>query len=306
MDATDYKFSERKDLISKDKGEINSLISNIFDVPKNSLIYENPNFVSPVFYETDKLGIFTYMKGGSSLVTTLLNQYELGNKEHKQDIFSDVFYESMGFDKDIDSKEKIKFNEFYKILDGTSEKDLIIPIRNSCKKWVSGVIQELKFEYNNSPLLKRMLGKGSVYHISELSQDNINELVLNKMKNLQVSENGLVEGHHMLYNETLYNFLEFNPNIDKTKLRIIDIDSSDGDLRKLISEYHPEVLKDGVESFQSHRDFYVRFLNSINNQFMNTSNKENKQIADIMKRVVGQDYYYYTLIHKKYYNLIYK
>jgi hypothetical protein len=39
---------------------------------------------------------------------------------------------------------------------------------------------------------------------------------------------------------------------------------------------------------------------------MNTSNKENKQIVNIMQRVVGQDYYYYTLIHKKYYNLIYK
>ena len=110
----------------------------------------------------------------------------------------------------------------------------------------------------------------------------------------------------MLYNETLYNFLELNPTIDKTKLRIIDIDSPDGDLRKLISEYHPEVLKEGVDAFQSHRDFYIRFLNSISNQLMNTSNKENKQIVNIMQRVVGQDYYYYTLIHKKYYNLIYK
>ena len=306
MDATDYNFDERKELISNDKKGINALINNIFDIPNNSLGFENPNFISPLFYETDKLGIFTYMKGGSSLVNNLLTQYELSNKDYNQDIFGDVFYESMGFDKNVNHEEKVKFNEFYKIVDGTSEKDLIIPIRNSCKKWVSGVIQELKFEYNNSPLLKRIIGNGDVYHISELSNDNINKLVLNKMKNLQSSENGIVEGHHMLYNETLYNFLELNPTIYKTKLRIIDIDSPDGDLRKLISEYHPEVLKEGVDAFQSHRDFYIRFLNSISNQLMNTSNKENKQIVNIMQRVVGQDYYYYTLIHKKYYNLIYK
>lgn len=299
-------ISKRKDLISNDKNEINDWIFRVFDVTEDSSAYENPNFVSPAFYETDKFGIFTYMKGGSSLVNTLLNQHKLSNKEYKQDIFSDVFFETMGCYKVINPEERMQFNEFFKILDGTSEKDLIIPIRNSCKKWISGFIQELQFQYNDSPLLKRIMEPGVAYDISELSQDNINEIVLNKMKELHSTDNGLLEGHHRLYNETLYNFLEHNPNIDKTKLRIIDIDSPDGDLITLISEYHPEVLKDVSNKFNSQRDLYVRFLNSISSQLMNSFNEENKQIAYNMKRVVGQDYYYYTLIHKKYHNLIYK
>jgi len=306
MDATNYPHNERKDLISNDVSGINTMIRNIFDIHDTSWKFENPNFIAPLFYETDKFGIFTYMKGGSSLLNNILTQYKLINIDYNQTRFSEVFYETMGFDKEIEPKERTLFSEFYKITKGESEKDLIIPIRNSCKKWVSGVIQELMFEYNDSPLLQEILGDSVGLHIDNLSKEDINKLVLSKLRNLNASEYGMLVSHHMLYNETLYNFLELNPHIDKSKLRIIDIDSTEGDLRNIVAEYYPQVLEDDSNEFQSHRDFYVKFLEAISDELINKDTKENKQIVNTMRRAVSQDYYYYTLIHRKYHNLIYK
>lgn len=313
MDATNYPSEEREDLILNDKNHIDNMIHNVFGVnSEEPLKYQNQNFIAPTYSETDKFVILTYMKGGSSLVETILTDYNL--KTSKNQRFNNVFYDSMGLYYEDTPLDKKYFDEFYKIINGESEKDLIIPIRNSYKKWISGVIQELKYEFNSSPILRRILAqdkylKNSVLklRIDDLSEDDVDVLITSKLKNLHEAD-AFIEGHHHLYNETLYNFLELNPNMDKSKVKIIDIDLPSGDLRKLIGEYYPEVLEDVKHSFQSHRDFYEKILNVLRNYFMGGNIKHDnpdKKIIEKIRNIVGQDYYYYTLIHRKYKDLIY-
>lgn len=275
---------------------------DIFDDDKGKFKFKNNNFVPPNYVETEKFGVLFHMKGGSSFISNALTLSNLiTTPSTRYSSWPNVFKSVMRIDN-MDSESE-EYPEFIKILNGKSIKDLILVTRNPIYKWISGVYQEMQIEYGQSKTLKFFLKeKYKGVNISEkmdnLPDEAFEELCYTILKSVFESGGGSTWAHAMLYNETYYNFLELNPNIDKSKLKIIDIDSPNGNLTSLLSAYHPEILSlDYIKNFHSHRFHYERLFKIIRKRIFHGN--EPTLLNDITKQLQTQ-YYYYTMLEHKY------
>lgn len=299
-----YRLNERVDIISKtdNLAHIKQIIG-----PENILKevdkfkFQNSNFNHINYLETEKFGILFFMKGGSSLIMHTLDLLKLTTTlSTRHSTWNKVFKSVMRIDnKDMESEE---YPEFIKILNGKSKKDLIMVTRNPIYKWLSGVYQELEGEFERSQTLKYFLkqkykGENIIEVLDDLTDDEFEEFCYVLLKTVFEDGHGTSWAHATLYNDVYYNFLELNPNIDKSKLKIIDIDSPNGDLLKLLSSYYPEVLSVPHSSaFKSHRLQHERILNSIEKRII--KGNEFALFNNIIKEIHNQHYYYLMLEHK--------
>ena len=276
---------------------------------------EHPQMNTPQIEITDKYAIIFTEKGGSSAIIGILDQYKLSNLKvsnndnHPRLIATLMFNTSELEEFELSSEQK----EIKDILDGNSKKDLIIVTRNPIYKWLSGVYQDVLFEVERSSiLLNQVLDKNKSfkpYNFSEnnkkklLAKESLSQFVYSLLKYRQRIGIPIASDHSRLYNETFFSML-LNLKIDKSKLKIIDLDDPGSDLMDCLSKYNPEILETcNTESYWTQRPHHTEIISSINTE---CKKRNDEELLSKIKDELLKDFYYYTLIRKHYKDYIYK
>lgn len=316
MEESEKIFQRKNRINIINSKSINDSITNLFPDLVDS---DSNGYLStyPIEYkETEKFVIFVTGKGGSTITNRILEENDLslhhlgagGRRDDINNCFSNHGNFMMGYDDSIPLIKEL--SELKNILSGTSKKDLIIVTRNPIKKWISGLVQELSKEVESSMVASSFLSEThgivvntlwDIIENDELSEDLKSEILCDlsyKFLKMAIFRHGTTEIDHMqLYNEIFYLFLENNPNIDLSKVRIIDIDSDNGDLVELFKKYYPDIkLNDATEGFWSQRYVWGLITKNLKTYML----KQNKGIYEVIKREILRDLNYYNLIYKNY------
>ena len=302
---------ERENVLSETKNIrlIKNILGHDFPIANDDdlLVFYNKNFKLPSYVETEKFGIIFTMKGGSSYITNILDDLKLSVVPSTLNSAWNHVFKSVMRIKNADI-ETTQYKEFLNIVNGKSKKDLILVTRNPIYKWVSGVYQEMEVEYKNSKTLRYFINSSGSKEIpsnemDDLEDSEFSEFVFNVIKAAFDIGETSTWAHAGLYNEMFYNFLELNPNIDKSKLKIIDIDSQDGDLTDILSMYYPEIkMNSKSHRFSTHRNLHKRVLSGVQNKISHDSSA----LENDIKYRLSQDYYYYILLKHKYQKYLFK
>ena len=286
-------MSTRKDILNTNDKSNKELFTKLFKEVKgleeynpttgylNSFLYTHlPN---PEYRETDYFGILFTSKGGSSWINKRLKKNEL-DRLHNPNYQPGWQYAISPYK--IHSKKAPNENsgEWRNIINGSSEKDLIVVTRNPVKKWISGLWQEI------NAMVK-------LYHKS-LDDTEIENLMYKWLVGTYDMEGTLSTAHCRLYNEGYYHLLSSN-NINKKKLKIVNIDSPAGDLEKVFSDYWPD-YDFSEERFSTHRPKHERLL-KILLKICRKQQHIHKHIINIMMN----DLYYFNKINSEYKEQLY-
>lgn len=316
MDEQEKIFQRKNRVNIINSKSINQAIDELFPDFVN---FDPMEYLShyPIEYkETEKFVIFVTGKGGSTITNRILEENDLslhhlgegGRRDDINNCFSSHGNFMMGYNESIPLLKEV--SELKNILSGTSKKDLIIVTRNPIKKWMSGLVQELSKEIENSIVASSFLSETygivvntlwDVLESKDLSDEIKSEILCDlsyKFLKMAIFRYGTTEIDHMqLYNEIFYLFLENNPKIDLSKVRIVDIDSDNGDLVELFRKYYPDIkINPTTEGFWSQR--YV--WNLISKNLKNHMLKHHRGIYEVIKRELVRDLHYYNLIYKNY------
>ena len=274
------------------------MITQLFGFDINDSVMGNDlMFPIPEYMETEKYGILFTSKGGSSYIMRTLKEYNLSEHVDENEFangFGPVFLSTLHPSSTGKGTPK-KFAEFFSILNGKSKKDLIIVTRNPVYKWISGVYQEISMDYSKSNILYGMLQND--YKLNEC-ETNINKLTDDILEKLvyrylvgSLYRNGTVATDHAaLYNQSFFLFI-LNNKIDMNKLKIVDIDDPNCNINKLLKSYNSEVIVNKTDGLWTHRPKHEHVLKGVIDNLGSSIN-----IKDILKREVGTDFYYYSLL----------
>lgn len=307
----------------KDDFKENEVVDKFFSDNEMEKILDKT--VGGVYYaETPKFGILYHNKGGSTLIK---NVFENKNNETLKINGEAIYSNSVGSNKltPINDKQwswatklhkdrdvlNESLGDFEKITKGTSKKDLLIVIRNPKLKLLSGLLQDTNghlqnhlqhsddlfikgYLFKNYPTLNRF---GSWDELKELHPNIWEEVFEFQLFGyFKYYWNGVTDtrsAHGKLgFNEMYYKFLELNP-INLDKLRIVDIDSTDGNLETVFKEYHKNLELPGW--VHSNKGKYSDMVNLLR--------KVNQKYPELLKQVkveISKDYFYYNLIKEKY------
>jgi hypothetical protein len=195
---------------------------------------------------------------------------------------------------------------------GASENDFVVIIRNPRYKWLSGVLQDLRQQNSNNSLQPSLVGflVNKYPTLSEIFKDPENrflEEVLNNepdafydlLKHFLLGHlalNKSVTNHHSkLYNEVTYKLLQLNTEIDETKLKILDLDSVEGNIDNVFKHYYPDLdISDG-QGKSTQRKKYEPLLNALK-RFEN----EYPIYMSMIQESISRDFFYYKLIKQNY------
>lgn len=311
-----YDKNIRNELINlnDNKRIANQVIPDLYNVNLFEYVYPHPF----EYKETDKFVIFTASKSGSTIINRLMDDnnlslHDLGNGGHRGDINRCVL-DHVNFINGYDEKIPLisELSEMKKIINGTSEKDLIIIIRNPIKKWMSGVIQDIGEQIEESHLIRGFIRNQYGYTLTSIpdivdnksltyqeKSDILSELVTYFVSG-RVLDKGTTQYNHMeLFNEIFYMFLN-NNSINLSKLKIIDIDSESGDIIELFKSYYPDLKLPRSWRYWTYRDIWKIMFS----EFKKMMTKNDKGIYQLVKRELGRDMYYYNLINENYKNNI--
>lgn len=295
----------------------NGIVDEIFCKPPSLLNNDM------IYYVTTKFSMLTFMKGGTSRIGILLNQNQNISKYNSN---TDNNPQSLGIDwiRALSLHEdRIKLNEpnrigfsenqihFNSTMVGTSEKDFIVIIRNPRYKWLSGVLQDLRQQNSNDSLQPSLVGflVNKYPNLTEYLKNQKNsflEQVLNNepdafydllkyflLGHLALT-NCLTNNHSKLYNEVTYKLLHLN-TIDETKLKILDLDSVDGNIDNLFKHYYPDLDISHGQGKSTQRKKYEPLLIALK-RFEN----EYPIYMSMIQESISRDFFYYKLIKQNY------
>lgn len=261
-------------------------------------------FWEPEYRETDYFGILFTSKGGSSWIRRNISKHGLERLEHPQ--YIPAWRYAISPDKK-DSKKTQNENsgEFRNILNSSSEKDLIVVTRNPSKKFISGLWEEIN-RASQDPFIKGFLiSKGINFsndtNLLSLDDNEIENIIHAWILGTYNLEGTLSFAHCRLHNEGYYHLLSSN-NINKKKLKIVNIDSKGGNLANLFSDYWPHLKNEYFEKehFSSHRPKHERLL-SILLKICRKDHQTHRHIIDIITR----DLYYFNKINSEFKEQLY-
>ena len=277
-----------------------------------------------IYYVTTKFSILTFMKGGTSRIGGLLEHNKNISKYNSN---TDGSADSLGIDwiRALSLHEdRIKLNQpnrinpsepqshFNSTMLGTSENDFVVVIRNPRYKWLSGVLQDLRQQNSNDSLQPSLIGflVNKYPTLSEIFKDPENmfiEEVLNNEPDAfydlfkhfllgHLALNKSVTNHHSkLYNEVTYKLLQLNTEIDETKLKILDLDSVEGNIDNVFKHYYPDLdISDG-QGKSTQRKKYEPLLIALK-RFEN----EYPIYMSMIQESISRDFFYYKLIKQNY------
>jgi len=296
----------------------NGIVDEIFCEPPSLL----NNYM--IYYVTTKFSILTFMKGGTSRIGGLLEHNKNISKYNSN---TDGSADSLGIDwiRALSLHEdRIKLNQpnrinpsepqshFNSTMLGTSENDFVVVIRNPRYKWLSGVLQDLRQQNSNDSLQPSLIGflVNKYPTLSEIFKDPENmfiEEVLNNEPDAfydlfkhfllgHLALNKSVTNHHSkLYNEVTYKLLQLNTEIDETKLKILDLDSVEGNIDNVFKHYYPDLdISDG-QGKSTQRKKYEPLLIALK-RFEN----EYPIYMSMIQESISRDFFYYKLIKQNY------
>lgn len=277
-----------------------------------------------IYYVTTKFSILTFMKGGTSRIGGLLEHNKNISKYNSN---TDGSADSLGIDwiRALSLHEdRIKLNQpnrinpsepqshFNSTMLGTSENDFVVVIRNPRYKWLSGVLQDLRQQNSNDSLQPSLIGflVNKYPTLSEIFKDPENmfiEEVLNNEPDAfydlfkhfllgHLALNKSVTNHHSkLYNEVTYKLLHLNTEIDETKLKILDLDSVEGNIDNVFKHYYPDLdISDG-QGKSTQRKKYEPLLIALKR-----FEKEYPIYMSMIQESISRDFFYYKLIKQNY------
>lgn len=295
----------------------NGIVDEIFCKPPSLLNNDM------IYYVTTKFSMLTFMKGGTSRIGILLNQnqniseYNPNTHDNRQSLGID-WIRALSLHED-----RIKLNDpnrtdpsenqihFNSTMVGTSEKDFIVIIRNPRYKWLSGVLQDLRQQNSNDSLQPSLVGflVNKYPNLTEYLKNKNNlflEQVLNNepdafydlLKHFLLGHlaltNCLTNNHFKLYNEVTYKLLHLN-TIDETKLKILDLDSVDGNIDNLFKHYYPDLDISHGQGKSTQRKKYEPLLIALK-RFEN----EYPIYMSMIQESISRDFFYYKLIKQNY------
>jgi predicted nucleotidyltransferase len=255
------------------------------------------------YNETDKFGILFSSKAGSTAIGNVLteNKLNLFDFYDGNDLVSE-FKEYIKFGNGY--KDKWEFDEFFKILNGKSKKDLIVVIRNPIYKFLSGIYQDISLEIKHSQLLFNIIKEkyklDNIYQnrIDFLSDEAIGELSFMYINNLFETIGTIRYGHVNPINETFFNVLYISKNINKSKIKIIDIDNPNYVLFDVLKQYYPDIKETvRIKNFWTHRSKHKIILDGID-KHIDIQNKQH--LKQWIRQQVSQDYHYYKILKQDY------
>lgn len=275
---------------------------------KNTEIHSQFPINPPMYLETEKFGIMFTNKGGGSFLTQNFSddkysQLKIFDNRSVDKKWTNVFKKSFSTEK-VDFSQ---FGDFGKIIKGESEKDLIIVTRNSAYKWLSGLWEEFTMEYKDmfSNFLTLKYGKEKVGDSLFEMEESLFADVLESYLKGTLKKYGRMSAQHMLfYNETFYNFLEINKQIDKSKLKIVNIDneSESSNLVNVIGKYYKGFGAQRPFINGSKRPLHGKVLSV----FENYANRF-EPLLNVLRQEINRDLFYLSLLEKNYKEcLVYK
>jgi len=305
------------------------LINEVFKTPIEDAS-DNPM----KFIVSTKFSILSFPKGGSSRIGSILHKNPeicIDNSafENETPALGRFWDTAVGLDETRNRIEKNFKNlkkgtiispqqsEFNSVINGTSEKDFIIVIRNPKYKWLSGVLQDLLPNWDSSiqptiigfltdkypniqPLLNWKKDQEKLFDVLasnvDVAFDAYYDLVKYFLLGVFAKNKSFSYSHFKLYNETTNKLLSLNPKIDKTKLKILDLDSMDGNIDNVFKQYYgDDVVKKDAQGQNTHRKRYEPLLRALKRFEV-----EYPVHMSTIRDFVTKDYYYYNLIKQQY------
>lgn len=250
---------------------------------------------SPEYQETEKFGIIFNQKGGSSWITSKIRNNNLSVVENNGS-FDKAWRESVS---PHPVKNPTEYGEWVNIMNGTSKKDFILVTRNPMYKWLSGMWEEINSSYVNHMVTRGdLLLKGVNLHQQKnlLAMDDsvIKDVIHKWLVGTWDRWGTLSAAHAKLYNEAYYNLISSN-KIDKKKLKIVNIDSQDGDLINVFTEYFPQLENMFIDNggFSTHRPKHEKLLNLI----WDICRKDTRMQEHISDTILRDLYYFNKILH---------
>lgn len=302
LDLNKPKIKDRDYILKKitNKNNVRALFG--FN-PNESDSIISPSVTPPAYNETEKYGIIYTSKGGSSYINNTLKKYNLFEHENANEFadgFNKVFLSTL-YPTPLETEEEVpeKYSEFMSIVNGKSHKDLIIVTRNPMYKWLSGIYQEIEMEYQSSNILYGILQNDYDVVIdgkfpNKLSNEILEKIVYKYLLGVMYRNGKIANAHAALYNQTFFLFL-LNNKIDKSKLKILDIDDPECNMNKFFSSYNPEIIPDDENFLWTHRPRHEHILKGILN-----NESSSIKIKQMIRNEVGTDFYYYSLLKEKF------
>ena len=296
----------------------NGIVDEIFCKPPSLLNNDM------IYYVTTKFSMLTFMKGGTSRIGILLNQnpnickFNSNDNANPQPLGID-WKRALSLHEDrikLNQPNRIKPSElqshFNSTMLGTSENDFVVVIRNPRYKWLSGVLQDLRQQNSNDSLQPSLIGflVNKYPTLSEIFKDSKKrflEEVLNNEPDAfydlfkhfllgHLALNKSVTNHHSkLYNEVTYKLLHLNTEIDETKLKILDLDSVEGNIDNVFKHYYPDLDISHGQGKSTQRKKYEPLLIALK-RFEN----EYPIYMSMIQESISRDFFYYKLIKQNY------
>lgn len=280
----DYlKSEDYQDTIKSFDRELNQGLYQHYGIEE----FQGGIFATPHYKQTSKFGILYSNKCGSSLIRNYIDTNNLN--ETTREIYQEVFV--YGYQQLLHMEGSDDFLDFTNMLRGKSDKDLIIVTRFPTQKWLSGMWTQLV----------HLIKKDSNKDIWDGMVENTEEILYKELKHLADKINSLSVGHSTMYNEAYYNLLTLHPNIDRKKLRIINIDTLDGDLKSLISEYYDFSFDLTGANIRNNSKVYPKLINHLTDIF-----KKDRTIQHLLSKTIHRDLYYLNRIQKEYGDCFFK
>ena len=256
-------------------------------------------FPMPQYLESKKFGIMFSAKGGSGWIGDAFRENNL-SIQPKGKPFSMVWQQLISPWGGED-----KHGDLNNILNGSSEKDFILVTRNPLYKFVSGLWEEIHTTYQLSNIFRgSVLVEGKSFHTEkggllgqsmEFIQDIMTKWILGTID----LQGDVSHAHAALYNESYYNLLTLH-NINRKNLKIVNIDSVDGDLENVFNEYYTN-LKIKKDGYGTHRNKHEKLLTCLSKIC-----DERPKIHEFISRTLHRDLYYLNRIKKEFENQFYK
>lgn len=249
--------------------------------------FQSGIFATPHYKQTSKFGILYSNKCGSSFIRDYIDKNNLN--ETTREMYSEVFIH--GFQQLLNMENPKNFLDFTNILRGKSEKDLIIVTRFPTQKWLSGIW----------PQIAHLVKESANDDVWSHGNSKTEEIIYKELKHLANVINSLSVGHSTMYNEAYYNLLTLHPDIDRKKLRIINIDTLDGDLKDLFSEYYDFDTSELSANIKDNTKVYSKLINHLFDIF-----KKDRTLQHLLAKTINRDLHYLNRIQREYGDCFYK
>lgn len=290
------------------------LVNSFFNIPHNPDEFSLECNI-PQYNETEKFCILFSSKGGSTIINSILTDNKIGFLDRNNQ-FDSSCKDYFNFTKGNTNRNiSTEFDEFIKLVNGKSKKDLIIVTRNPIYKFLSGIFQDISLDLSKSHILYYMMeSKYPIKNTEKIENENkfnhlqdienlhpnaIGELSWIHAKNLFYKYQSISRGHSAPYNELFFNFLYLHKSIDKSKIKIVDLDNPEYSIVDVIKKYFPEIKEtDRLNNFWSHRSKHELVLKGIETH--SKIELDGETIRKWLIKEVQRDYNYYKLLKESY------